>query len=187
MEIWLIRHGKTKGNTEKRYIGITDEPLLQEGIAEIGKKNYLPADAVIASSMKRCVQTAEIIYPNNEIITDSRLNECNFGDFEGKNYSDLNGSADYQKWIDSNGKIPFPNGESMEEFKSRCILGFEDYVMKFWDKNRIVFVVHGGTIMSVLEACCHDGRQYFDFMCDHLNGFCCIREEGRCTNIRSLL
>ena len=187
MEIVLIRHGKTNGNAEKRYIGITDEPLSKAGISEIRKHNYPLVDVVVASSMKRCVQTAGIIYPNNEIITDDRFNECDFGDFEGKNYSELNGRADYQEWINSNGRMPFPNGENMEDFKKRCILGFEDHIMKFFDKNLIAFVVHGGTIMSVLEAYCRDGRGYFDFMCDNLNGFYCTWEEGRCTNIRSLL
>ena len=31
MDIYLIRHGKTKGNLEGRYIGTTDEPLCEEG------------------------------------------------------------------------------------------------------------------------------------------------------------
>lgn len=35
VEIVLIRHGKTEGNKEKRYIGRTDQPLSEEGIAGI--------------------------------------------------------------------------------------------------------------------------------------------------------
>ena len=31
MELYFIRHGKTKGNIEKRYIGSTDENLCKEG------------------------------------------------------------------------------------------------------------------------------------------------------------
>ena len=31
MDVYLIRHGKTKGNLEGRYIGTTDEPLCEEG------------------------------------------------------------------------------------------------------------------------------------------------------------
>ena len=30
-ELYLIRHGKTYGNTLGRYIGTTDEPLCEEG------------------------------------------------------------------------------------------------------------------------------------------------------------
>lgn len=35
MKIIFIRHGQTKGNEEKRYIGRTDESLSQKGIEEI--------------------------------------------------------------------------------------------------------------------------------------------------------
>ena len=62
MEIILIRHGKTKGNLEKRYIGITDEPLTDEGAHELRQIKYPDADIIISSPMLRCVQTAEIIY-----------------------------------------------------------------------------------------------------------------------------
>ena len=30
----FIRHGATKGNLEKRYIGISDEPLCDVGVAQ---------------------------------------------------------------------------------------------------------------------------------------------------------
>lgn len=186
MDIVFIRHGKTKGNIEKRYIGVTDEPLSAEGIFDIKGNEYPSADIVISSSMKRCIETAEIIYPNTEIVTDSRFNECNFGDFEGKNYEELNGNLDYQRWIDSNGKMSFPNGESMEIFKKRCISAFVNVIQRC-NKKSIAFVVHGGTIMSILEAYCDNGKCYFDFMCDNAKGFICTWEEQKCTNIRSLL
>ena len=64
MKLIFIRHGKTAGNLERRYIGRTDEPLCDEGIAEILGKEYHDADIVVASPMKRCVQTAELIYPH---------------------------------------------------------------------------------------------------------------------------
>lgn len=187
MHILFIRHGKTEGNMENRYIGITDEALSEYGIAEITKNEYPEAELVISSSMKRCIETAHLIYPNTEIVIDNRLNECNFGDFEGKNYKELNGNRSYQKWIDSNGKMKFPNGESMEIFKKRCISAFKDITNKFLNKNCIAFVVHGGTIMSILEAYCDSGKGYFDFMCDNANGYTCDWEEQKCTNIRSLL
>lgn len=45
------------------------------------------------------------------------LSECDFGEFENKNYKELSGNQDYQRWIDSNGTLPFPGGESREAFK----------------------------------------------------------------------
>lgn len=65
MRIYLIRHSMTKGNKEKRYIGTTDESLCLEGIQllEERKGMYPEVTYVYVSPMKRCVQTAEIIYP----------------------------------------------------------------------------------------------------------------------------
>lgn len=61
-EIILVRHGKTAGNLEGRYIGSrTDEPLCEEGIHALEEKvregTYPPVDLVYASPMIRCRQT----------------------------------------------------------------------------------------------------------------------------------
>ena len=66
MKIIFIRHGQTKGNEEKRYIGRTDESLSQKGIEEIKNRLYPDADTVWVSPMKRCVETAKIIYPDSK-------------------------------------------------------------------------------------------------------------------------
>ena len=38
MDIYLIRHGKTVGNREGRYIGSTDEPLSSDGRRELSEE-----------------------------------------------------------------------------------------------------------------------------------------------------
>jgi len=171
MQISFIRHGKTIGNLSKKYIGITDEPLCAEGISRINKKNYPDCDIVICSPMKRCIQTAEIIYPDKKIIVYDNLKECCFGDFEGKNYMELSGNPDYQKWIDSNGKLPFPNGENPENFKKRCIEAFEKAIAENNAYDMISFVVHGGTIMSIFEKYAVPHGDFYDFHVENASGF----------------
>ena len=51
--------------------------------------------------------------------------EIDFGLFEGKNHRELSGNMAYQEWIDSNGTLPFPEGESREEFIDRSIAGLK--------------------------------------------------------------
>lgn len=171
MIINLIRHGKTQGNSEKRYIGKTDEPLSEKGRTELLERKYPDCDIVISSPMKRCVETAEIICPSRKIIIVSGLEECDFGDFEGKNYSELSNDPYYQKWIDSGGKLPFPNGEDTEAFKQRCIAAFEKTVEKYSDVGVISFVVHGGTIMSILEKYAIPKKSYYDFQVKNGHGY----------------
>ena len=38
IKIAMIRHGKTYGNTLGRYIGVTDEPLCEEGKKELEQR-----------------------------------------------------------------------------------------------------------------------------------------------------
>lgn len=70
MEAILIRHGITNGNIEKRYIGTTDEPLIDSEKERLRKNIYPDADIIIISPMKRCIQTAEIIYGKYDDIFD---------------------------------------------------------------------------------------------------------------------
>lgn len=144
----------TKGNQLHRYIGRTEEEVCEAGMIEGKQRSYPEVEMVYTSPMIRCVQTADAIYPENEKITISELRECDFGDFENKNYKELAGNEAYQKWIDSNGTLPFPNGESVEEFKKRCITGFYKAVEQAKENGyeTIAIVAHGGTFMSVLEA-----------------------------------
>lgn len=151
MKIYLIRHGKTAGNLAKRYIGIIDEPLCEEGIRELQDRNYPDCEFVISSPMRRCVETAEIIYPDKNLIICDALSECDFGEFEGKNYLELSEDRNYQNWINSGGTLPFPGGEDPKEFKKRCISSFDEMIKKFGTENSISFVIHGGVIMAVLE------------------------------------
>ena len=129
-ELYLIRHGKTYGNTLGRYIGTTDEPLCEEGrealqaIFEAGL--YPMPDVLYGSPLKRCRETGAILFPGKKMIPVSRLRECDFGEFENKNYKELSGNAAYQAWIDSNGTLPFPGGESREAFEKRCREGFAE-------------------------------------------------------------
>ena len=100
MKIILIRHGMTEGNLKRRYIGTTDEDLIN---TDCLKGDYPKCERVVASPLKRCIQTAEYIYPNVDIEICDKLKECDFGDFENKSYEDLKDNSDYQKWLDSNG------------------------------------------------------------------------------------
>ena len=55
MDVYLIRHGKTKGNLEGRYIGTTDEPLCEEGKQSLMQmadaKKYPAVEALFVSPM----------------------------------------------------------------------------------------------------------------------------------------
>ena len=167
----LIRHGQTQGNLLHRYIGSrTDEPLCPQGIAALREKTVPPVSRVFVSPLLRCVETASLLYPDitPEIIPDFR--ECDFGDFENQSYADLNGRADYQAWIDSGGEMPFPGGESRAGFAARCVKAFEALYAS-QPAQDCALIVHGGTIMAIMEAFARPAGSYFDFQVKNAQGF----------------
>ena len=189
MELMLIRHGKTKGNLKKRYIGRTDEALCRQGRDEICQyiqehryDDCQNSDLIFASPMLRCRQTAELIFPGRAVFVLPEYRETDFGEFENKNYLELAENVHYRQWIDSNGTLPFPGGESREEVRDRCIAGFHK-MLEICDKpqaERVACVVHGGTIMQLLEAYGRPGKSFYDYACENGGGYICQvkREEG---------
>ncbi len=178
-KIILIRHGITCGNLEKRYIGCrTDQPLCDDGKAALMQKKYPDCDLLFCSPMRRCLQTAEIIYPGKEPIIIPDLRECDFGDFEGKNHSELDGGEYYQRWIDSGGLLPFPNGETTEGFKKRCTESFLECV-NLYEFNCAAFVVHGGTIMAIMEELALPRKTYYEYYVENGGGYLIDFECGK--------
>lgn len=173
IRIALIRHSKTEGNINGRYIGKTDESLCSEGIILAQNKEFPTAVQVYSSPLKRCIETSKIIYSNCEPMIFDDLKECDFGDFENKNYKELYGNEDYQNWIDSNGTMPFPNGENTEDFKARSIRGFNKVIKNIiYSKiNNAAMIVHGGTIMSILDRYSYPNRDFYCWQVDNCCGY----------------
>lgn len=173
MKIYMIRHSMTPGNKRRAYIGATDEPLCKEGIELLKGRTYPEVEKVVASPMKRCVQTSQCIYPDKEPYIIDKLKECDFGAFEGMTYEELKEDANYQEWISKEGKIPFPRGEDQIEFRKRCVQGFDEAVAYFHSNNIScgAMVVHGGTIMAILEAYARPKEDFYHWKVENGEGY----------------
>lgn len=178
----MIRHGETKGNLEKRYVGFTDEPITNGAKEKLMEHSYEKVDLVFSSPLLRCLETANIAYPNQEPIIIDGLRECDFGDFEYKNYLELSGDERYQAWVDSGGLSGFPNGEDMNQFTGRIVEAFWEAI---WyarrnQANKVAFVVHGGTIQAVLHRLSMPYSEFFDW---HIKNGQVVRMELKGENI----
>ena len=181
LEVLLLRHGQTQGNLEKRYIGKTDEPLLLDDTESMRKISALQkrleqegiagSQKLFVSPMLRCRQTAELLFPGQEQVVIDKLREMDFGRFEAKNYMELSADPAYQAWIDSDGRLPFPEGEDRECFIKRTMEGFRQMTEQAWRENcgQIAAVVHGGSIMAIL-SCLMQG-DYFAYQVPNLAGY----------------
>lgn len=134
VDLTLIRHGQVQANIEKRYIGSTDMSLTVNGMKSLEKFNkaqiYKTPDYLFCSPMSRCKMTCDILFPDKIYTVIDEFHEMDFGSFEMKNYQELKDNAYYQRWIDSNGTIAFPEGESRQEFVLRCMSGFDKMLSK---------------------------------------------------------
>lgn len=174
MEVILIRHGKTAGNIKRRYVGITDEPLCEEGIIhaqQSGFDNNLKH--LYVSPMKRALETAKIKFPNAAMTICADLREMDFGDFEGRSALDMEQDDEYRRWVDSNCTLRCPNGESLDEFSKRICLAFDTIVRESIEvgESRIVIVAHGGSIMSILSKYALPQRLYHEWYVDNCSGY----------------
>lgn len=159
MKIYLIRHGETISNKEKRYMGITDIPLSEEGKKKILKKvseDYYPEYAnqiIYTSALSRTEQTLKLIYGDVPFIKERGFNESNFGDFENKTYEELKDNIEYIKWISGdNFSNVCPNGESYIQMKKRVIESFCKIVNQHKHSDRdIIIILHSGPIVALME------------------------------------
>ncbi len=176
MRIWLIRHFQTQGNLERRYIGRSDEPILQG--QNVSRSHCYP-EQVISSPMLRCRQTANILFQREPDLICEEFREMDFGEFEGKNYEELKENPEYQKWLDSNGTIPFPEGEGQDRFLMRTRRGFETVMDRLIGQQckEAAFVVHGGTIMAILSAYSKTEESFYHWQVSNGSGYVARAEE----------
>ena len=129
VHIALIRHAPTQGNLEGRYVGATDEGLSDQGRARAGEAAValagLAPRRLLTSGMRRCDETAAILFPKLVPAHLPGLAEMRFGAFEGKTYAEMDGDARYQAWVDSGCSAACPGGEAQAEFIARVRTTFE--------------------------------------------------------------
>ncbi|WP_068786821.1 histidine phosphatase family protein [Paenibacillus phocaensis] len=135
-EWWLVRHGLTAWNAERRYQGHSDLPLLPDeasGLAELRRElaevNFA---AVYASDLRRCRETLAWARPDllDGAQLDPRLREMNFGRWEGQTYEMLKDDKRYRAWIDDPQAGTPPGGESWQAFQARVSEVGEELLMQ---------------------------------------------------------
>lgn len=185
MRVLLIRHGPTQGNLEGRYIGRTDEPLCSAGILRIeGCGAYPAVSEVFVSGMLRTRQTARLLFPNARLTAVEGFNEMDFGDFECRNAFDMREDAAYRAWVDGGCEGACPCGESRAAFNARVLAAFDESMRHAFSERQgnAIFVLHGGTIMSIMARYARPSKSYFDWQ---ISGGGCISAVAAARSWRS--
>lgn len=173
--IHFIRHGDIADTLKGEYIGTTDVPLSEEGrlnLEEYDSRYIYPGTQVVFTSpLKRCVQTAKLLYPHQNPLVLDQLSECCFGEWENKSADELRDDPDFERWLAGQTDVKPPRGESGADFTKRVCLIFEQIVEGLMKTNNTeaVIITHGGVIMTLLSVYGIPRAKPFEWVMD--NGF----------------
>lgn len=160
--IYVVRHGETEWNVERRLQGQQDSPLTEKGIDQakviskmFSDKNF---DAVYASDLFRAKKTAEVIALEKKMIvkTSEMLRERSFGKHEGKLWAeyrnDLSDSLNALEKLNDKQKYLYKvdeDVESDEEVMSRFFTFLREVALANLNK-KVLVVTHGGVMRTAL-------------------------------------
>ena len=172
MLIYLLRHGLTQENLEKRYQGRRDVPLCPQGLAQLCRADFAPKTVMI-TSLQRTRQTAEVLFPDAELVVADGLKEMDFGVFEGRNYREMEHDPQYRAWVETGCEGRCPGGESKAEFCQRVCTAFAALVDAALaaGEPQLVIVAHGGTQMAALERFAVPHKNYYSWCAPAAGGF----------------
>ncbi|NHB92355.1 2,3-diphosphoglycerate-dependent phosphoglycerate mutase GpmB [Photorhabdus cinerea] len=163
LQVYLVRHGESEWNAERRIQGQSDSPLTETGeyqarlVAQRVKSESITH--IITSDLGRTRRTAEIIAEvcGCEIILEPRLRELNMGVLERRNIDSLTSEEEIwrKKVLDGTPGGRIPEGESMDELAVRMRAALEN-CRNLPGGSRPLLVSHGialgclvGTILGL--------------------------------------
>lgn len=175
IKLILVRHGITICNEGGAMSGLTDSMLSEKGIVQADKlTNYLKdkkIDKIYTTPFARTRGTIRKLAELNKIQVEetSKLNEINFGDFEGLSFDVIKDRypEEVEKMINEGFKYKYPNGESLEETFFRV----RDEIRRIIHENEnstVLICSHGGTIRNIISyLLCDDYKHHWNFRIDN--------------------
>jgi alpha-ribazole phosphatase len=160
-EILLIRHGETEYNSSKKFTGVTDVDLNENGREQALKlgdvlKNEV-FDHIYSSDLRRCVETGSHLKCANDRIFSKELREMNFGRWEGLTYDQIKEKYpdELKKWESDWINFIIHEGESFNIMSGRVIKEFEKILKQHSGNNegKIAIISHSGCIRTILAHC----------------------------------
>ncbi|MBP2623880.1 histidine phosphatase family protein [Streptococcus oricebi] len=154
IHLYLMRHGQTYLNQDRRVQGSYDSPLTDLGQKQARKARayFLKAgvsfDLVLSSSQERACDTAEIVSEKRDYLRLKGLKEMNFGSFEGKEEKLLPkfrpGAISFEDLL-----VPY-GGESIEQVGARVSQTLEELLLAGPSDQTVLAVSHGAAMWAFI-------------------------------------
>lgn len=160
LQVYLVRHGETQWNAERRLQGQSDSPLTEKGEQQawqVGERaRTLGITQIISSDLGRTRRTAEIIADacGCSISFDARLRELNMGVLEKRLIDSLTEQEEgwRRQLVNGTPGGRIPQGESMQELADRMHAALVS-CLNLPQGSRPLLVSHGmalGCLMSTI-------------------------------------
>ncbi len=164
----LVRHAVTDDNMLSKLSGHIDSKISEEGQIQINKiTDYLrneKIDKIYTTTSTRTKDTVKYLAEVNRInIKESEsLKEINFGDFEGKDFKEIqkNYPDEFNKMISEGYEYRYPNGESLIDCYERVSQKIKLILEEAEDNSTILICSHAGTIRNILTYLISDTFEY---------------------------
>ena len=157
-EIWLVRHGETPWNAERRVQGWEDIGLNETGVEQaraLGRhiKNLTQAgqrlDAVYTSDLKRAHATAQTVADEVGLPLNIHkgVRERHFGVLQGLVYDEMDAHAPEAAaiWRARDPNAELPGGESLGFFYARVVEAINEIAARHVGQC-VMVVSHGGAM-----------------------------------------
>jgi 2,3-bisphosphoglycerate-dependent phosphoglycerate mutase len=171
LKLWLVRHGETTWNSERRAQGHLDVPLSSLGRDQATMLAHrlrgTSFDAIYSSDLSRALETARIVNSNlggrTQVLADARWREQMLGALQGLNTNEV------AAMLEARGATRpvlvtdrYPDAESRAELMERIKLGLQELIRRHPDGRVIVFS-HGGSIRAATSVLLGDTEQKLNF------------------------
>jgi broad specificity phosphatase PhoE len=162
--VYLVRHGETTWNVERRFQGQLDVELSKTGLRQAeAVARWLaeqPIDfaAIYSSDLKRASRTALIIGAKLGLVPrlDPALREINVGEWQGLVASEIEARFPGQldEWHEKIDSFTLPGGESIPVVQDRIYAAYQEIVEQH--PGEAIIIVSHGAALAALMAALHD-------------------------------
>lgn len=153
MKLYMVRHGQSVTNLERRFTGWAQVPLTEQGIADArnaGRKlRGLQFDHIYSSDLIRAIQTAREALPGCEPEQLTELREISVGSLSERYVVDCEREYGQKLWEDRNRYDFTPYGGENEGMLKARAKAFLDRLEKEPDGTAVAFS-HAGFIQCLL-------------------------------------
>ena len=161
MTLYLVRHGETDWNVQKRFQSRSDVQLNATGLRQAERmrdfvqREKIDFAAAFCSPLARARRTAEIILEGCGVTlsVDDNLQELSLGDFEGRYEAHLRDElgCKFEQWRAKHFREPAPNGESVHDAIHRLV-PLVERLRAVDTSGNLMVVAHQGINMAMMAA-----------------------------------